>query len=92
VNRELDGGAPPPRAAAWLEAFDQVMGVLDILPQAPGVDAELAAWVESQIVARQQARKAGDFAAADAIRAQVGARGIELEDTPGGTRWRRRPA
>jgi cysteinyl-tRNA synthetase len=91
VNRELDSGAPPGRAAAWLAAFDRVMGVLDIVPQAAGLDAGLAGWVESRIAARQQARKAGDFAAADAIRAEVAARGIELEDTPGGTRWRKRP-
>ena len=50
-----------------------------------GIDA---AWVEERIAARLAARKAKDFAKADAIRAEVGARGVELRDAPGGTDWR----
>jgi cysteinyl-tRNA synthetase len=36
---------------------------------------------------RQAARARKDFAAADAIRDQLGAIGIAIEDTPGGPRW-----
>jgi cysteinyl-tRNA synthetase len=89
VNRELDGGGlPPGSAAALLAAFDRTMAVLDVLPAAAEVDAELGAWVEGRIRDREAARKARDFARADAIRGELQARGVELEDTPGGTRWK----
>ena len=39
---------------------------------------------------RAAAKAAKDFAGADAVRAQLKALGIELEDKPGGvTQWRR---
>jgi cysteinyl-tRNA synthetase len=47
-----------------------------------------AAEIERLIEARNAARRNKDFAAADAIRAELTAQGIELEDTREGTRWR----
>jgi cysteinyl-tRNA synthetase len=45
--------------------------------------------IDALVAARNVARENRDFAAADAIRDQLHARGIELEDTPNGTVWRR---
>lgn len=45
--------------------------------------------IEASIERRNQARKGGDFALADAIRATLLEQGILLEDTPQGTSWRR---
>lgn len=42
-----------------------------------------------QIAARESARQARDFKAADSIRAELLKKGVCLEDGPDGTRWRR---
>jgi cysteinyl-tRNA synthetase len=89
ANRELDRG-PGAKGGdgAALAAFDRVTGVLDVLPTPKSLDPALAAWVEERLAARAQARKSKDFKAADAIRAELRARGVEIEDTPQGTKWR----
>ena len=46
------------------------------------------AGIERLVEERNAARKAKDFARADAIRDELAARGIELEDTRQGTRWK----
>jgi cysteinyl-tRNA synthetase len=88
VNRELDKPVAPPGTAGALAAFERVTGVLDVLPTGRAADPALARWVEERIAARAQARKSKDFKAADAIRAELLAKGVEIEDTPQGTKWR----
>ena len=46
--------------------------------------------VEKLITGRREARARRDFARSDAIRDELDAQGIVLEDTPAGTRWRRK--
>jgi cysteinyl-tRNA synthetase len=91
ANRALDAGAwSADTAAAALRVLDGVLDVLDVLPGETRVADDLAAWAEERVATREAARKARDFATADAIRAELAARGIELEDTPHGTRWKQR--
>jgi len=85
-NAALDAGAPG--AAVALGVLDRAMQVLDVLPTAKTVDAGLARWIEDRIAARDKARKSKDFKEADRIRAELAAKGVEIEDTPSGTKWR----
>ncbi|MGQ0649188.1 MAG: cysteine--tRNA ligase [Gemmatimonadaceae bacterium] len=55
------------------------------------VEQEALAWAIGRLRDRLRARKAGDFAKADAIRGEVEERGFVVKDTPAGTqmeRWR----
>ena len=45
--------------------------------------------IEAMIEERQQARKNRDFARADAIRDELLAKGIVLEDTREGVKWKK---
>ena len=88
ANRELDKPVAPAGTARALAAFERVTGVLDVLPTARAANPALVRWVEERIAARAQARKSKDFKAADAIRDELRAKGVEIEDTPTGTKWR----
>jgi cysteinyl-tRNA synthetase len=90
-NAELDrGGRDAAAVDRAKEAFATIDDVLDVVPEPETVDAELAAWVEERLSARQAARATRDFGRADAIRSEIEARGVAIEDTPTGPKWRRR--
>ncbi|MDW7649936.1 MAG: cysteine--tRNA ligase [Bacillota bacterium] len=74
--------------AKTLAFFEDVGSVLGFF--APKEDDALDARVNEMIEKRQAARKAKDWATADAIRDELQEMGIILEDTPQGIRWRKK--
>jgi len=76
---------------------DQVRQVLDLMRQANGVldvidfePAQPDAEVAQLVAARDAARSAKDFSRADALRAELRAKGVELTDSPSGTSWKKK--
>ncbi len=84
LKSELNDGSK----RALIQKFDQVLS-LDLLreEETEEVDVELKAFVEEKIGERKAAKKAKDFATADAIREELKKKGIEIKDTREGTVW-----
>lgn len=74
-------------ALAWAER-EQRMG--EASPELLARYSLSEAEIDRLIAERNSARKDRDFARADAIRQELAAKGILLEDSPGGVRWRRK--
>ena len=74
------------RVRRELQAMDGVFGVL--LPAA--ASDRLSPEEQALFDERQESRRRRDFGRADRARAALEALGVVLEDTPSGTRWRRK--
>ena len=79
------------RVTVALADADRVFGVLDPAeweeaPAGEDDDAE----IEDLVRRREEARAGKDWAEADRLRDELAARGVVLEDTPSGTRWKRK--
>ncbi len=72
------------------ERLQTLCGVLGIiLEQEVEIDTETESWIEAMISERTAAKKAKNFARADEIRDELKSRGIILEDTREGVKWKR---
>ncbi|MBM4396389.1 MAG: cysteine--tRNA ligase [Deltaproteobacteria bacterium] len=90
LNARLDAGGGLTRCDAelaldFLYRADRVLCVMDF-----ATDPELDRRVDALVEERRAAREAGDFARADALRAELAVMGVSVDDTPGGSRVRRR--
>ena len=70
-----------------LNTFDEIFRVLNASPATEEISEEE---IEKLIAERNQAKKARNFARADEIRAQLLDKGVIIEDTKDGVRWKRK--
>ena len=87
ANSTADASSTKSYISCLLKEIEQLCDVLGIITErkAEVLDSE----IEEMIAARQQARKDRNFARADEIRDELTAKGIVLEDTREGVRWKR---
>ncbi|HEX9044835.1 MAG TPA: cysteine--tRNA ligase [Candidatus Limnocylindrales bacterium] len=87
LNRRIDARslstADAARAAAFLRDLDRVFGVT------PSVEESLPADLVALLEARAAARAGRQWAESDRLRGELAERGIAVEDTRDGQRWRR---
>jgi cysteinyl-tRNA synthetase len=87
LNRRIDARsmstADAERALAGLRSLDEILAVL------PAAEDELDADTRAMLEARVAARAARDWAESDRLRDELATRGIAVEDTRDGQRWRR---
>jgi len=75
---------------AVFDRFDSVLGVIGLRRQEDRQTTLPSEEIDRLVAARQDARKRRDFAEGDRIRQQLADAGIVLEDSAGGTRWKRK--
>ena len=87
LKAELNGATK----RAIIDSYDYVLSLdllkEDVQEEESGVDAELEAYVLAKIEERKAAKKAKDFALADAIRNELLVHGIVIKDTREGVKW-----
>jgi cysteinyl-tRNA synthetase len=86
-----DNELPPAEALMAAYKMDEVLGIKLAeakKPEAAAVDKVLAAEIDKLVAERVAAKKAKDWARADAIRDELKAKGVVLEDGSSGTAWK----
>lgn len=83
-------------AKTFLDRVNALLGIVRheaetaVPVAAPAAEVD-GAEIERLIAARAAAKAAKDFKGADAIRAEIEAKGVEVQDTPTGTTWKVKP-
>jgi cysteinyl-tRNA synthetase len=94
LNATIDTGefgiGDAERAKAAFQTFDNVLGVISLRQQEDRHPSVPVDDIERLVEARQAARRSRNFAEGDRIRDELLAQGIVLEDSPQGTRWKRK--
>lgn len=90
INSNVSGES----SREFLEALNKELldltGVCGLIVERDNeIGDDLAAYVEEKIAERKAAKKAKDYARADAIRNELKERGIILEDTREGVKWKK---
>ncbi len=92
LNSAVDAGqlgkGDIPGIRAAFDGFDRVLGILSLRRLEDERPPVPVAEIEQLIEARHAARRRRDFAESDRIRDGLAARGIVLEDSATGTRWK----
>lgn len=88
VNSAVKEDAGKAVVAAAYSLLEELGSLMGLLPESEGADEGLTAKIEEMIAHRAEAKKAKDYATADAIRAELTAMGVTLEDTPQGTKYK----
>jgi cysteinyl-tRNA synthetase len=94
MNAAMDQGAFGETDAALVRElfgeYDRILGVLALRRAEDDQPPVPVAEIEQLVAERREARRQRNFARADEIRTTLEARGILLEDSPAGTRWKRK--
>ena len=94
LNSAIDAGsvgaADVPGIQEAFDQFDRVLGIIRLRRSEDAQPPVAVEEIERLIGDRQAARHRRDFAAADRIRTDLAARGVLLEDSAAGTRWKRK--
>jgi cysteinyl-tRNA synthetase len=91
IDARRIGAADATRIRETIEEFDRVLGVVSLRrAEDAAVPDDLVREIEQLVEQRRTAKQNRDFATADQIRKTLAERGILLEDSPTGTRWKRK--